>query len=62
MVIPSWSEGIMLMNVGSKYQLFIPSNMAYGEQGAGQIIPPYSTLIFTIELLDIVTEADDDEG
>jgi FKBP-type peptidyl-prolyl cis-trans isomerase len=61
MVISGWSEGIMLMNVGSKYQLFIPSDMAYGERGAGQIIPPYSTLIFTIELLDIVTETADEE-
>jgi FKBP-type peptidyl-prolyl cis-trans isomerase FkpA len=64
MVIPGWSEGITLMNVGSKYQLFIPSGMAYGERGAGQIIPPFSTLIFTVELFDIVTETadDDDEG
>jgi FKBP-type peptidyl-prolyl cis-trans isomerase len=61
MVIPGWSEGIMLMSVGSKYQLFIPSNMAYGERGAGQIIPPYSTLIFTIELLDIVAETENGE-
>jgi FKBP-type peptidyl-prolyl cis-trans isomerase len=61
MVIPSWSEGIMLMNVGSKYQLFIPSDMAYGEQGAGQIIPPCSTLIFTVELLDIVTDTADED-
>jgi FKBP-type peptidyl-prolyl cis-trans isomerase len=56
MVIPGWAEGIMLMNVGSKYRIFIPSSMAYGERGAGQIIPPYSTLIFTVELLDIIPE------
>jgi FKBP-type peptidyl-prolyl cis-trans isomerase len=55
MVIPGWSEGIQLMNVGSKFRLFIPSNLAYGEYGAGSIIPAYSTLIFTIDLLDIVT-------
>jgi FKBP-type peptidyl-prolyl cis-trans isomerase len=55
MVIPGWAEGIMLMNVGSKYRIFLPSDLAYGETGAGQIIPPYSTLIFTVELLDIVT-------
>jgi len=72
MVIPGWAEGIMLMNVGSKFRIFIPSSMAYGERGAGQIIPPYSTLIFTVDLLDIVPENtpyvendndnDDDEG
>jgi FKBP-type peptidyl-prolyl cis-trans isomerase len=56
MVIPGWSEGIQLMNVGSKFRLFIPSSLAYGEYGAGSIIPPYSTLIFTIDLLDIVEE------
>jgi len=56
MVIPGWAEGIMLMNVGSKYRLYIPSSIAYGERGAGQVIPPYSTLIFTVELLDIVPE------
>jgi FKBP-type peptidyl-prolyl cis-trans isomerase len=55
MVIPGWSEGIQLMNVGSKFRLYIPSNLAYGEYGAGSVIPPYSTLIFTIDLLDIVT-------
>jgi FKBP-type peptidyl-prolyl cis-trans isomerase len=54
MVIPGWVEGILLMNVGSMYRIFIPSDLAYGEYGAGQIIPPYSTLIFTIELIDIV--------
>jgi FKBP-type peptidyl-prolyl cis-trans isomerase len=54
MVIPGWSEGIMLMNVGSIYRIFLPSSMAYGEHGAGSVIPPYSTLIFTVALLDIV--------
>jgi FKBP-type peptidyl-prolyl cis-trans isomerase len=58
MVIPGWAEGIMLMNVGSKYRIFLPSNLAYGERGAGQVIPPYSTLVFTVELLDIVEEKD----
>jgi len=56
MVIPGWAEGIQLMNVGSKYRIYIPSNLAYGERGAGQIIPPYSTLVFTIELLEIIQE------
>jgi len=42
--------------VGSKYRLYIPSHLAYGERGAGQIIPPYSTLIFTIELLEIMRD------
>ena len=54
MVIPGWAEGIQLMNVGSKYKIYIPSNLAYGERGAGQIIPAYSTLVFTIELLEIL--------
>jgi len=56
MVIPGWAEGIQLMNVGSKYRLYIPSSLAYGERGAGQVIPPYSTLIFTIELLEIIQQ------
>jgi FKBP-type peptidyl-prolyl cis-trans isomerase FkpA len=51
-VIPGWSEGLQLMKKGSKYRLFIPSEMAYGIYGAGEVIPPYSTLIFTVELLD----------
>jgi len=61
MVIPGWAEGIQLMNVGSKYKIFIPSNLAYGERGAGQIIPPYSTLVFTIELLEIIKENSEQE-
>ena len=62
MVIPGWAEGIMLMNVGSKYRIFLPSNLAYGERGAGQVIPPYSTLVFTVELLDITTETSNEEA
>jgi len=58
MVIPGWSEGIQLMNVGSRFRFYIPSRLAYGARGAGQIIPPFATLIFTIELLEIVDEAD----
>jgi len=52
-VIQGWTEGIQLMSVGSKYRFFIPSELAYGEQGAGGVIPPFATLIFTVELLDI---------
>lgn len=52
-VIPGWTEGIQLMSVGSKYKFFIPYELAYGEQGAGGVIPPFATLIFTVELLDI---------
>jgi FKBP-type peptidyl-prolyl cis-trans isomerase len=54
-VIPGWSEGLQLMGVGSKYRLFIPSDIGYGSQGGGQI-PPYSTLIFEVELLDIIRQ------
>jgi FKBP-type peptidyl-prolyl cis-trans isomerase len=61
MVIPGWAEGIQLMNVGSKYRIYIPSHLAYGERGAGQIIPPYSTLIFTIELLEIISKNNGEE-
>jgi len=53
-VIPGWTEGIMLMNVGSKYRIYIPSNLAYGKAGFYDVIPPFSTLIFTVELLEII--------
>lgn len=53
-VIPGWTEALQLMPVGSKWRLFIPSDLAYGERGAGEAIEPNSTLVFDVELLDIV--------
>jgi len=52
-VIAGWDEGISLMNVGDKLRLVIPSNLAYGEKGAGNVIPPNSTLIFDVQLISI---------
>ncbi|MDR2922725.1 MAG: FKBP-type peptidyl-prolyl cis-trans isomerase [Treponema sp.] len=60
-VISGWTEGIMLMNVGSKYRIYIPSNLAYGKTGFYDVIPPFSTLIFTVELLEIINP-DEEEG
>ena len=53
-VISGWVEALQLMPVGSKWKLFIPSELAYGAQGAGQAIAPHSTLIFEVELLEVV--------
>lgn len=53
-VIPGWIEALTMMPVGSKWQLYIPHNLAYGERGAGAAIPPYSALVFDVELLEIL--------
>ena len=53
-VIAGWTEALQLMPVGSKWRLYIPHNLAYGERGAGASIAPFSALIFDVELLDIV--------
>lgn len=53
-VIPGWVEALQLMPVGSRWKLYIPSDLGYGAQGAGEVIPPNSALIFEIELIDIV--------
>ena len=52
-VIPGWTEGLQLMKEGAKYTFFIPSDLAYGAQGAGRDIPPHSTLIFEVELIKV---------
>ena len=52
-VIPGWQEALQLMSEGAKWEVFIPSNLAYGEQGAGTSIGPNETLVFEIELLEV---------
>lgn len=56
-VIPGWTEGVQLMKEGGKYRFFIPYKLAYGARGAGQDIPPYSTLIFEVELVKVGEKA-----
>lgn len=53
-VIKGWTEALCLMQVGATWRLYIPSDLAYGERGAGDVILPFSTLIFDVELLEIV--------
>ncbi|NDV60027.1 FKBP-type peptidyl-prolyl cis-trans isomerase [Bacteroides sp. 519] len=53
-VIPGWVEALQLMGEGAKWRLYIPSELGYGAQGAGEMIPPHSTLIFDVELLEVL--------
>ena len=53
-VIKGWTEGLQLMAEGAKYELYLPYNLAYGEHGAGNAIPPYSALKFVVELIEVL--------
>ena len=53
-LIPGWTEALLLMTPGSKWMLYIPSNIGYGDNGAGDVIPPGATLVFEVELLEIM--------
>jgi len=52
-VIPGWTEALQLMKVGAKWELYVPAKLAYGDRGAGGLIPPGATLVFEVELLSI---------
>jgi FKBP-type peptidyl-prolyl cis-trans isomerase len=52
-LIPGWVEGVKMMRTGEKYRFIIPSQLGYGERGAGNVIPPNSTLIFDVEVISV---------
>lgn len=61
-VIPGWTEGLQLMKEGGHYKFYIPSELAYGERGAGDVIEPGSTLIFDVELMEVADSKDGDSA
>jgi len=62
MVIPGWAEGLQLMSKGGSYKFYIPSSLAYGKEGIQSVIPPYSPLIFIVDLLEISNDEDDEDS
>jgi len=62
MVIPGWTEGLMLMGKGSIFRLYVPSELAYGKEGVQNFIPPNSALIFIVELLEILNPANESDS
>ncbi len=53
-VIPGWTEGLQLMGEGAKFRFYIPYLLGYGESGAGEMIPPFATLVFDVELIEVL--------
>ena len=55
-LVPGWTEALQLMNPGSKWRLYLPSHLGYGDAGSGGVIPPGAVLVFDVELLEIVNK------